>query len=315
MQSLRRFVVALSIAAVPCLAAAQEPPTGGQEPPQGGGRGGRAQEPEIRPYDRVITKDAKSDEGVFTVHRIKDRLYYEIPKERLGREFLWVSQIAKTTLGAGYGGQAAGNRVVKWERRGDRILLRAVSYDVVADAAMPIARAVDAANYDPIVMAFNIEALGKDDAAVIDVTRLFTTDVPEFSGRTRVGRANLRRLPLVRRARGVVPREHRTSRRPTPTTTPPQEAAAAAAAAPRRARVAVVARSSCVPAPPAWSCTTAWCCCPRSRCSRGCSTSASATSRSVRSTTARTSIARPSAATSRGGGWKRRIRQRQCPSR
>jgi hypothetical protein len=187
MQSLRRFVVALSIAAVPCLAAAQEPPTGGQEPPQGGGRGGRAPEPEIRPYDRVITKDAKSDEGVFTVHRIKDRIYYEIPKERLGREFLWVSQIAKTTLGAGYGGQAAGNRVVKWERRGDRILLRAVSYDVVADAAMPIARAVGAANYNPIVMAFNIEALGKDDAAVIDVTRLFTTDVPEFSGRTRVG--------------------------------------------------------------------------------------------------------------------------------
>ena len=35
-------------------------------------------------------------------------------------------------------------------------------------------------------MAFNIEALGKDDAPVIDVTRLFTTDVPEFSGRTRV---------------------------------------------------------------------------------------------------------------------------------
>ena len=29
--------------------------------------------------------------------------------------------------------------------------------------------------------------IGKDDAAVIEVTRLFTTDVPEFSGRTRVG--------------------------------------------------------------------------------------------------------------------------------
>ena len=57
----------------------------------------------------------------------------------------------------------------------------------MADAAAPIARAVEASNYSPIVMAFNIEALGKDDAAVIDVTRLFTTDVPEFSGRTRVG--------------------------------------------------------------------------------------------------------------------------------
>jgi hypothetical protein len=183
-----RFACALAVILAPLAVLAQEPPTGtggGQE--GGGGRGGRAQEPEIRPYERVITKDAKSDEGIFTVHRIKDRVYYEIPKERLGREFLWVSQIAKTTLGAGYGGQAAGNRVVKWERRGDRILLRAVSYEVVADPSTPIARAVEAANYSPIVMAFNIEALGKDDAAVIDVTRLFTTDVPEFSGRTRVG--------------------------------------------------------------------------------------------------------------------------------
>ena len=187
MLSKRRLAVALAFLAIPCIALGQDPPAGGQEPPQGGGRGGRAQEPEIRPYERVITKDAKSDEGIFLVHRIKDRVYYEIPKDRLGRDFLWVSQIAKTTLGAGYGGQSAGNRVVKWERRGDRIFLRAVSYDVVADPATPIAKAVGASNYDPIVMAFNIEALGKEDAAVIDVTRLFTTDVPEFSGRTRVG--------------------------------------------------------------------------------------------------------------------------------
>jgi hypothetical protein len=35
-------------------------------------------------------------------------------------------------------------------------------------------------------MAFNVEAVGKDEAPVIDVTRLFTTEVPEFSGRARV---------------------------------------------------------------------------------------------------------------------------------
>jgi hypothetical protein len=127
--NVRGSVIALTLAVVPCIALAQDPPTGGggQEPPAGGGgRGARAQEPEIRPYDRVITKNAKTDEGIFTVHRIKDRVYYEIPKDRLGREFLWVSQIAKTTLGAGYGGQAAGNRVIKSERRGERILLRAI---------------------------------------------------------------------------------------------------------------------------------------------------------------------------------------------
>ena len=186
---IRAAALALTATLVPFAAYAQDPPATPPEAPAqdaGGGRGGRAPEPQIRPYDRVITKEAKSDEGIFTVHRIKDRLYYEIPKAALGKEFLWVSQIAKTTLGAGYGGQAVGDRVVRWERRGDRILLRSVSYDVVADATTPIARAVQDANYDSILMAFNIEALGKDDAAVIEVTRLFTTDVPEFSGRSRV---------------------------------------------------------------------------------------------------------------------------------
>ena len=187
MNRFARVTCTFALALVPCVAFAQDPPP--QEPPaqqEAGGRGGRPTEPQIRPYDRVITKDTKSDEGVFTVHRIKDRLFYEIPKAALGREFLWVSQIAKTTLGAGYGGQAAGNHVVRWERRGDRILLRSVEYDIVADPKTPIAKAVEAANFDSIVMAFNIEALGKEDAAVIDVTRLFTSDVPEFSGRTRV---------------------------------------------------------------------------------------------------------------------------------
>ena len=76
---------------------------GGQERP------GRPEQPaEPRPYERVITKDAKSDEGVFTIHSIKDKVYYEIPKSELNKEFLWVSQIARTTLGVGYGGQAAG---------------------------------------------------------------------------------------------------------------------------------------------------------------------------------------------------------------
>jgi len=164
----------------------QDPPA----PPAGGTgqeRPGRPeQSTEPRPYERVITKDAKTDEGIFLVHTIKDKVYYEIPKSELGKEFLWVSQIAKTTLGVGYGGQAAGNRVVKWERKGNRILLRNVVYDVIADPKLPVSRAVQAANNDTIIMAFNIESIGKDDSAVIDVTRLFTTEVTELSARTRL---------------------------------------------------------------------------------------------------------------------------------
>src|ERR1043166_1755394 len=82
---------------------------GQDEPPQdqGDGRGGRGgfavtgsnAIPDPQPYERVITKDAKTTKGLFTVHQIRERYYYEIPKSELGKEMLWNSQIAKTTLG------------------------------------------------------------------------------------------------------------------------------------------------------------------------------------------------------------------------
>ncbi len=177
------YLCALALVLLTPMTQAQEPPGA----PAGQERPGRPDvQPQIRPYDRVITKDVKSDAGVFTVHQLKEKYFYEIPKAELGKEFLLVTQIARTTLGAGYGGQAVGNRVVKWERVGDRIMLRSVSYQVVADRSQPISRAVDAANNSTIIMAFNIEALGPNDSVVIDVSRLFTSEVTELSARTRI---------------------------------------------------------------------------------------------------------------------------------
>ena len=141
----------------------------------------------VKSYDEVITEEAESDEGIFTVHRLDGKVFYEIPEAELGKEFLWVSQIARTTEGVGYGGQALGNRVVKWERRGDEVFLKSISYAIVADPERPIARAVGAANNDSIIKAFDVEAVSDAGAPVIDVTSLFETEVPEFSARSRLG--------------------------------------------------------------------------------------------------------------------------------
>ncbi|HEX6324033.1 MAG TPA: zinc-dependent metalloprotease [Vicinamibacterales bacterium] len=190
-------------APAPAPAATERTPTTPQQPPAPGepgeeqgeqpaGRQGRAggagqAPPAPRPYNRVITREARTDDGVFKVHRIGERVFFEIPKTELGKDFLWVNQIKKTTLGVGYGGQALGRRVVRWERNGNRVLLRSISYAVVADPTTEIAEAVDAANYHPIILAFNIEAFGPDEAPVIDATRMFTSEVPEFSARQRLG--------------------------------------------------------------------------------------------------------------------------------
>ncbi|HLH37833.1 MAG TPA: DUF5117 domain-containing protein, partial [Bryobacteraceae bacterium] len=171
------------------LFAQDEPP----QAPAGGGRGGRggagaaAAEAEPQPYDRVITKDAKSTKGVFTVHQIKERYYYEIPKSELGKEFLWNTQIAKNAAGVGYGGSQLADKVVRWDLRGNRVLLRDIDFSITADPRTPIAAAVAAANNDAIIMSFPVAAYARDGAPVIEVSRLFTSDVQEFSARQRLG--------------------------------------------------------------------------------------------------------------------------------
>ena len=65
--------------------------------------------------------------GLFKARRRGDRRLAD-PRSELARDFLLVTQIARTTLGVGYGGQAVGNRVVRWERRDNKVLLRTASF-------------------------------------------------------------------------------------------------------------------------------------------------------------------------------------------
>ena len=77
--------------------------------------------PKIKPYAEVITKEAKSDEGLFTVHMVDEKLYYEIPNDMLEREMLLVSRIAKTATGLGYGGEKSNTQIVRWQKHGKKM--------------------------------------------------------------------------------------------------------------------------------------------------------------------------------------------------
>ena len=177
-------------------AGAAESRNGDEAPAGGRGRGaGAGQPPQPRPYDQVITSEARTDDGIFKVHRVREQLFYEIPKAELGKDFLWVSQIKRTTAGAGLGGQAAGNRVVRWELLGNRVLLRLVDYSIVADPSTPIARAVADANNPAIVRAFNVAAFSAAGDPVIEVTPLFLTEVRGALGPRAHRRAWIRSEP------------------------------------------------------------------------------------------------------------------------
>ncbi len=161
-------LAAFPLALAPTPLAAQEESAGDDE-----------EEPDTTTsYGDVITEDAVTSRGLFDTHMIDGDLFYEIPLDLLDREMLLLTRVARTPDGVGYGGSKANTSTVRWQRNGDRVLLRLVSYDNVAGDSTAIAGAVRNSNFEPIVAAFDVEVMNDDSTAVVvDVTDLFTSDV------------------------------------------------------------------------------------------------------------------------------------------
>ena len=186
---MRAFSVLLVFGVLACSsgtsAARQQPAPAPsrQDTSRAAGQGGRPAAEGPKPYNQVITPGAISDSGVFTVHRIGEKLYYEIPRAMLGRQFRMVVDRRGTIRGVGYAGEQIAARVVRWDRVNNRVLLRMVSYAMRADSSLPVARSVDLSNTPPILKSFDVAAWSRDSNAVIEVTSLFTTDVAELNVR------------------------------------------------------------------------------------------------------------------------------------
>lgn len=144
-------------------------------------------ESSIKEYSKVITKDAVSDEGLFTVHKVDKKFYFEIPNKYLNKDMLLVSRLSKlpSNLGGGYvnAGSETNEQLIVWQRFQDKILIKSKSYNAVANDTLPISISVKSNNYDPTLFAFDIVAFSKDSAnTVIDVTKFYSTDVKAISG-------------------------------------------------------------------------------------------------------------------------------------
>ncbi|MBM4195130.1 MAG: DUF5118 domain-containing protein, partial [Gemmatimonadetes bacterium] len=139
------FVTATSaVAQNPPPAAQGAPAVQGTAPAQGAGRG-NAQGNRPRPYSQVITERAKTERGLITVHQIDDRFFIEIPDSATRREFLMVSRISGVPAGSGgftSAGSSREERVIRFERVGERVMMRSLAYGAVADDSLPVARSV-----------------------------------------------------------------------------------------------------------------------------------------------------------------------------
>ena len=130
-------------------------------------------------FGEVITKKAVSQKGVFSVHFLDDKYYFEIPDNLLGRELLAVTRFTKVAGGARkYGGEEVNEQSLQFEKGpNQRIFMRVVTLISRADSTQTIAKAVKNSYLDPIVASFDIKAFGKDSSSsVIEVTEFFKGD-------------------------------------------------------------------------------------------------------------------------------------------
>jgi hypothetical protein len=141
---------------------------------------------EPKKYDDVIPKTAKSFPGLFNVHRVEEKMYFEIPRDGFDKLMLWQAEVVKGPAGVTWGGYSLGSRYLRWDRRGNKVYLWQVSFAKRGDGKA-IQLAVDAANMDSIIFSFNVEAEGKDRSTVINATPLFMTDVMDLSVKGAVG--------------------------------------------------------------------------------------------------------------------------------
>ncbi|NNV55735.1 zinc-dependent metalloprotease [Limnovirga soli] len=130
-------------------------------------------------YQDLITEKAISKPGLFTVHKIDEKWYLEIPDSIMKREIMAITRFSKAAGGGNiYGGEEANEQTISWERGPkDNVFLRVITTISVADSTNQIYKAVTNSNLNPIAAAFEIKALGKDSTSVIiDVTDFFNGD-------------------------------------------------------------------------------------------------------------------------------------------
>jgi len=132
-------------------------------------------------YSDIITDKAVTDNGLFDVHKIDDKYYYEINDSLLGRDMLMVTRIVKMATELPLNRHKMSEQVLKWEKFDNNILLKQASYSKFANDSLPISIAVSNSNFEPIIASFKISVKNKDkNSYVIDVTSLYKNDVKMF---------------------------------------------------------------------------------------------------------------------------------------
>ncbi len=172
---LRGSLIVATALAAPLIGLSQTRPAGDTAAAPGARGPVSRLSPGPRPYHDVITAKAKTDLGLFLVHKLEDRYFFEIPDSLLGQDILVVNRISKAAAGGraqmvGYAGDQIGDNVIRFEKGpNNKVYMKNMSFQEMSSDSTEngMYRSVINSNLQPLVASFDVKAYSKDGKGVV----------------------------------------------------------------------------------------------------------------------------------------------------
>ena len=130
-----------------------------------------------------LTKGMDMSKGVINSYTNNNKLLFEIPNEILGKEILVVTRLAQVPSGYSpyiNAGSKTSEQVISFYKKNNKIDIRQLSYNNIADPDDPIIQSVVENNFSPILASFEVRNSDKS-SFLIDVSDFFLKDSPGFN--------------------------------------------------------------------------------------------------------------------------------------
>ena len=131
-------------------------------------------------YDKLMKEKPQTWKGFITVHKSKEKLYFEVPKTMLGREMLLGSIVSEISdnYAATAGTQPFNPLHIKFEQTGQKVNIVKVTKDYITDSDNPAMKEnIDRNSAGSVIRSFKVHSYNADSSAVVfEVTDFFVGD-------------------------------------------------------------------------------------------------------------------------------------------
>jgi len=133
-------------------------------------------------YDKLFKEKHETAKGLFSLHKVKDKLYIELPLSLLNRDMLLGSTVSEVSDNGNaiIGSKPTDPIHFKFQKLNNKICINRVQSDLyLADNGQQLQAAIEKSTIGAILAAFPIAAYNKDSTTVaFDVSDYFVSDNP-----------------------------------------------------------------------------------------------------------------------------------------